>query len=543
MVVVCCGAQMSKTELVFNLLGWTLHERPRPCLYIGPTENAIRTMAKDRFLDMVSTTPALLECADPRAYRQSTTERWYHGARVGFGWAGSGSQLRAHPAAIALCDEVDAFDDIPGEGDPIALVRARVSNYHNNKIGLFSTPTLEETSRIWSWYRQGTQERWCLECAGCGAWWAPTIEQLKWDKGAQGLDLQESARLVCAHCAEPYDDHQRRQLPGSFVPHELGEDGAFHPLEDRPRLSIRSFWISGMCSPFRPIGHAAEELSQAFRSGDPARVQGAVNTIGGEPYGLEGDSPGTTAVREKMSHYTRPAGLQMVTIGADVQADSIYYVVRGWGFNVESWLLDHGQLWGPTAYDEIWLAMANLVGGIYCELPVRLALIDSGYQTAQVYAFCRRMLRASPAKGHAKQVKPHYDSLVDEHSTGKVVRSGVRLWHVDTDHYKTALYARIRWPAGQPGDWHIPDTIDDDYCEQVVNEQRCVVKDKVVWKRTGNQANHYLDAEVLALCAAHICNVGKLPDPNRLKPVSPASSPNNPRGFQRHDRGSFERRL
>ena len=530
-VVFVCGTQMGKTELVFNLLGHTLAERPKPCLYIGPTEDSVRTQAKDRFLDMVETTPELANAADPRDFRNSTVEKWYNGARVGFAWAGSGSQLRAHPAALALGDEIDAFAPIPGEGDPVQLMRARVSNYHGSTVGLFSTPLLEETSRIWQWYLDGTKERWCLQCSTCNKWFAPMLDLLTWAKGSEGHALQESARILCKHCAEPFDDRQRRTLAGKYIPHKINAEGEWEALDEIPRLTIRSFWASGLVSTFRTIGRAAEEVARAFRSGDPEKVQAAVNTVGGEPYGMVGDAPSRALVKEKISAYENPAGVRFVTTGVDVQKESIYYAIRGWGYNAESWLLDYGQLFGNTEYDEIWIALASVLGKEYCGQHPRLSLVDSGYRTAEVYAFCRRTQNVEAARGHDTQAKPHYDTSVDESPSGRPIRHSLKLWHIHTDYYKQWVYARIRWPHGQPGDWHIPTTVSDDYCDQVVNEVRTVLKGKPVWKRTGNRQNHFLDCEVLCSVAANILNVLALPlNPARKnetavtqnRPVNPA---------------------
>ena len=519
-VVFVCGTQMGKTELVFNLLGHTLSDRPKPCLYVGPTEDATRTQAKDRFLDMVETTPELATAADPRDFRNSTVEKWYNGARCGFAWAGSGSQLRAHPAAMALLDEIDAFAPIPGEGDPVQLARARVSNYFGSTVGLFSTPLLEETSRIWRWFMDGTKERWSLECRTCGQWFVPMLDLLKWKQDSEGKELQQSARLLCAHCSQEYDDTQRRELAGKYVPYILTDDG-WQALEERPDLTVRSFWASGLVSPFRTIGRAAEEVARAFRSGDPDMVQSAVNTVGGEPYGLVGDSPGRAAVKEKRIVYPDafPSSARLVTAGCDVQQESIYYVVRRWGVNAESWLLDHGQVFGRTDFDDVWIALASV---LEAHAP-RLTLIDSGYRAHQVYAFCKRTPNCLPSKGQMMMEKPVRDSLLEENVNGKLIKYGIRLWHIATDYTKQWIYGRIRWPHGQPGDWHIPHTASDDYCDQVVNEIRSVIKGKPVWSRTGNRQNHYLDCEVGATAAAFVHNVFALKEPRTETAVSEPS--------------------
>lgn len=533
------GTQMGKTELIWNTLGAILADRPRPCLYVGPTEDLIRSAAKDRWQEMVRSTPVLRAGLDPRAGRTTDTETWINGARCGFAWAGSGAQLRMHPCAWAALDEIDEYTPIPGQGDQITLTEARVSNYHGS-LGLFSTPLLEETSKILRWFHRGTMERWSLLCGDCSRWFTPMIDLLRWPKGARGREFRQ-ARLHCRYCDAPYDDRQRRELPARYIAHER-IDGEYRPLEERPELSVRSFWVSGLCSAFRPLWISAEQLATAFRSGDPAEVQAKTNTVGGEPYGLSGDSPGIAAVKDKIGAYTRPAGVRLVTVGVDVQEQSLYYVIRGWGYAGESWLADYGQLWGPTDQDEVWLDLETIITREHFGRLAKLALVDSGYRPEAVHRFCKRVRICSPSKGHDTLAKPFYDALIEESAHGRVKKTGLRLWHINTDWAKSWVYARIRWPAGKPGDWHIPEGVTDDYCAQVTNEIRCVVGTKIVWRRTGNRENHFLDCEAGAAVAAHINNVIALPKPRAEDetpppPRTPPSSPGYP-GFAE----SFKRR-
>src|SRR3954449_7150180 len=71
----------------------------------------------------------------------------------------------------------------------------------------------------------------------------------------------------------------------------------------------------------------------------------------------------------------------LITAGVDVQKNRLEYVVRGWGARATSWLLEHGQLWGPTSEIEVWHALSDLLensryGGEKDGLPIRLALLQ-----------------------------------------------------------------------------------------------------------------------------------------------------------------------
>lgn len=54
------------------------------------------------------------------------------------------------------------------EGDPFELLKARQITYFNSKTIEVSTPTIKGSSAIEFGFLQGTQERWCSKCPGCG---------------------------------------------------------------------------------------------------------------------------------------------------------------------------------------------------------------------------------------------------------------------------------------------------------------------------------------------------------------------------------------
>ena len=76
-------------------------------------------------------------------------------------WAGSATSLSSWPCGLALVDERDRMDaDVQGEGDPVTLVRARGKNYPRFKLGICSTPTIEDASPIQAHFDDGTMEFW-----------------------------------------------------------------------------------------------------------------------------------------------------------------------------------------------------------------------------------------------------------------------------------------------------------------------------------------------------------------------------------------------
>ena len=556
LVVIVCGAQMGKTEAMMCVAGHRLDDGPYvPVLWIAPTQKSVKSLADDRFMKMLRSTPDLWAKLE-KGRRNRVVEKFVGGIRIGFGWAGSATELASHPAGLVLVDERDRMlSDVEGEGDPLTLARARTKNYAIRKIGVSSTPTLEGASPIWSLFLEGTREKWAWLCPHCEAFFVPQLELLKWPQGATPAEGRLKAFVVCPLCGGEIRDHHKTKMNanGRYLYHVEDKDGHESVVEERPPGSTASFWISGLASPWQTFGEIAEMLIAAYRSREPERIQGVVNTYGGEVWRMRGDAPEHTRVLDTRRHWRPgevPPWVQMVTMGVDVQRDCLYYTIRGWGFNAQSHGIEHGILWGNTEYDEVWLSLANLMGRPVGDRAIERVFIDSGYRPGSVwrrpenviYQFCRRHRGlAYPTKGHAELDKPLKAAAIDLSMEGRTIRSAVKLWHINTDHMKTWLYSRIEWPADDPGGWYTHTAITEDYARQVTNEEVIVkASGRRVWVEKG--PNHYLDCEVLAYASAVSLNVYTLPDKSREEVVSPPQSahvpqPVSPAGsrFQRRD--------
>ena len=136
--------------------------------------------------------------------------------------------------------------------------------------------------------------------------------------------------------------------------------------------------------------------------------------------------------------------------------------------------------------------------------------VDTGYQTERGYQFCRHHRGVAIAtKGHDTLDKPFYKSLIEVNVRGQLLKSGLSLWHFNTDQAKSFIHARIEWPLDQPGGWWLPEDVSEDYCQQLVSEARTVnAQGKAVWVRL-KKDNHYLDAEALAYVAVRILSSGR----------------------------------
>lgn len=521
MVVAVMGAQMGKTESLLNIIGHRLDDDPAPALWIAPTQKAAESLSSDRLMKMVRSTPALL--AKLHQGRQNKIgEKFFSGVRLGFAWAGSTTELASHPCALVVVDEVDRMEPT-AEGDPISLAMARTATFPDGKVICVSTPTLEGASPIWARFLEGAQHRWHWPCLACGGYFCPSFELLRWPEKATPAQARRNAVIVCRHCGSEIPDSHRHAMNANglyLAPGQSVVDGRI--IGAAPESDTASFWVSGLCSPWRTFGRAAQLWLEAHQAGDLARMQAVKNTQFGELWQVKGEAPAWEKVWDLRGGYesnTVPPGARILTAGVDVQKDRLYVVIRGFGAQGESWLIAHHEIFGLHEGGGAWSQLAALLERPYDDLRVRLALIDSGFAADTVYNFtrCHRQLCA-PCKGHGSLEKPVKPARLDVTRSGKTVPGGLTLWHVDGGYFKAQIHSRIDWPPGEPGGFHLPIDATEDYCRQLVAESRIVKANRVQWIRHG-KANHYLDAEVYAHAAAQVVGAHAQREPAPAAPT------------------------
>lgn len=544
-VVAVMASQMSKSEIVLNVIGHRFTDGPFcPAMYVGPTEKQARSFARDRLAGLLRSTKTLRD-RTAKGQQDRIGEKYIAGMRLGIAWAGSATELASHPVGLAFIDEVDRMAESTGtEGDPVELVRARQATYPERKLGIFSTPTVRGASRIMALWQSGSMLAWCWPCRHCGAWFRPQAKLLSWNREAKGEAIEQSARIACEHCGGSHDDIERREInrAGKYLPMSLDDQGSIAIADcEPPPNRIASFMVSGLASPWQSLGALAMRLSAAYESQEQSTLQAVTNTAFGEPFEVAGDAPTLEAVRFTLSSVERtqpPAWSTLVTLGADVQRDGLWYCIRAFGFDPDlkaerSCSIDHGFIAGDPEFDDIWAALGAVITRPYHDpignraLRLELALIDSGYNPSTdryrrpehvVYEACRRLSwRALPSKGHATLRAPTQLSKAESLPSGRKIH-GLRIWHIDTDYFKSKIHSLIRLAADPGGArWQLHREADDDYLRQLTAEELHVyVSGRRVWKRRGRQPNHLFDCEVLAAAAAYI---------HRTKLINPAPTP------------------
>lgn len=504
-IVVMKSAQVGWTEILGNVVAYHIDRDPSPILMIQPTLEMAEAWSKDRLAPMVRDTPALkgrIKDARSRDSGNTLLHKQFPGGHITMAGANSPASLASRPIRVVLCDEVDRYPASAGtEGDPVSLARKRSTTFWNRKLLAGSTPTVKGASRIEAMFEASDQRYYLVPCPHC-----ETFDRLRWENVKWPEGEPRAAYYACPHCGGVLTDADKaRALPLGRWDATAQSDG------------VAGFHVCELYSPWVTFGQMAAAFVEAKRS--PQTLQTWINTSLGETWVERGDAPSWERVLSQRSDYSSgeiPDGVLALTCGVDVQKNRLVYVVRGFGREMFSALVEAGELYGDTDQPEVWLRLGNLLADTWGdEQRIRVMCVDSGFRADHVYAFARRFPQARATKGHDTLSAPFKASRIDVTVRGQVVKAGLQLWHVDASYFKDWIHGRIDWPVGEPGAWLLPQDVTEDYCRQVVAESRIRLPNgRRVWKQHAPD-NHYLDAEVLATVGAYMLQIHRMAPAHR----------------------------
>ena len=129
-VTVMSSAQIGKSEFLLNVIGYYIHQDPRPMLLIQPTLQMAEAFSKDRVAPMISACAPLSRAVDGAGARKSGNtllHKQFPGGHLTLAGANSPASLASRPVPIILGDERNKWPASAGtEGDPwkLACMRA-----------------------------------------------------------------------------------------------------------------------------------------------------------------------------------------------------------------------------------------------------------------------------------------------------------------------------------------------------------------------------------------------------------------------------------
>jgi phage terminase large subunit GpA-like protein len=495
-VVLMSGAQLGKTSILENFIGYIVDLDPGPVLLVQPREADCEAFSKDRLAPMLRDCATLRsKVADARSRDSNNTilHKKFTGGSITMSAASSPAGLAMRSIRYCLLDEVDRYPASAGtEGDPVNLAITRTANFWNRKIVLCSTPTVKGASRIEAAWLESNQQMYWVPCPHCGARQVLRWPNVEWPEGEP-----DKAQYRCEHCGQMIGEHQKSWM----LKH--GEWRAARPASD-----IAGFWINSLYSPWRNWRAIARKFLTDQKS--PETLREFVNTVLAEPWDDEAQTSVDIAeLMARREHYRAsvPTGAAVLTCGVDVQADRLELELVGWGRGEESWSIEYCVIPGDPTGAVVWAELDEYLQRRWrnengATLPVTACSIDSGYESQAVNDFCRtryhRRIFAVKGQGGPHPVWP-------KKPTAKNIR-GERPWMVGTDSAKATIMGRFRnsQPA-TPGYSHFPADRLQPYFEQLLGEALVTTYRKGhpirEWRPKKGVRHEALDARVYAYAA------------------------------------------
>ena len=518
-VVAMTSAQIGKSEILLNIVGYFVDQDPSPILMVQPTVEMAEAFSKDRVAPMLRDTPALRgKVADPRSRDSgnTTTHKRFAGGHLTLVGSNAPSALASRPCRVILADEVSRFPPSAGsEGDPVSLAIKRSATFWNRVVCLTSTPTYVG-DRIHTAYQQSDQRKFLVPCRHCGH-----EQELAWERVVYDAARPQQAAYGCDGCGAVWSEGDRLHAV------QRGRWAATAPF-----TGVAGFHLSELYSPWRTIGDIAVDFEAA--KGNPEMHRVWWNTSLGLPFEEVGEKADQSSLMARMETYDAevPAGVLALTAGIDVQGDRLELEVVGWGEGEESWSLDYEILPGVPAQPEVWQDLADYLERVYLDAAgarytVQAAGIDTGYLVRKVYEFCAatRGRYVWPLKGRAGawpvvETGTHRAKRI----AAQAAKGRFRPHLVGVDEAKLILYRRIsRVTKPGPGYVHVPAGRPQEWFDQLAAEQ-------LVTRQNGGREwqkirprNEALDCRVYAYAALKLLYPSGIParKPKGAEPEPP----------------------
>lgn len=537
-IVIQCASQVGKTTTLLVLQAYIISEKPSPTMLLYPTVEVAEDYSRTRLDPMIDNHERLSCKRRDDRHLNTVLRKQFIGMDLYIAGSNSAPSLQSKPIANLLMDEVSTMTEVlPGLlVSPVDSAVERTKAFSaTRKIYMVSTPShqygriteeLRDCDRVFQFH---------VPCPHCGEYQTLKFSQVKWpeiprDDPNRLKKIEEATHYECEHCRGRITDRHK----GDMI-----RAGEWRTDSESGRLKKVGFQLSSLYSPWVKFGEMAVKFLKAKEN--VVSLRNFVNAWLGEPFTEQATSMKSEAIFALCDDRPRgqvPSDAVALVGAADVQKNSIFYVIRAFGQDMTSWLVREGQVESFLDLEMIFFGSIFPVVGTQDQSQVRVALIDSGFRTDEVYQWVRTHHgRARAIKGATHAMKaPFSPTRIDFLPNGKPLPGGLTLWMLDTGHWKDALFRRMAMNPGDPGSWRVHSEITRDYAAQMVSEQKTIIRSRKTgrvteeWQQvTQHTPNHYWDCEQYALAGAEMLGVRNI---HRREPAStPRTSDHRPRRY------------
>ncbi|MET3602167.1 phage terminase large subunit family protein [Martelella mangrovi] len=535
------SAQVGGTVLANIFLLGTLDLDPCDFLYVHPTEENASRWSKTKLMPLLRETVSV-RALFPEAGRDGGNSILYK-ERVDGRGAVQAAGANSAAGLSMISPRAQVQDDLAKwvyneAGDPESQADSRSKAFFNRKVFKISTPLIAPGCRITANYLAGTQERYHVPCPHCHE-----LQPLEWENMRDHIDPQhpELAHFVCVHCGCEIHEHHRQWM---VDPENGAEWVAKYPERARYHRSFH-VWV-----PYSPL-ESWEAIARAWlkvQSGgedDKEKGAGAEQVFFNDTLGLAYEADNKAIAWEDLRDRAEETGFRRgvvpgdmlaLTIGIDVQGDRVEWLLRGWGRNKTSAVIDYGVIdsragshlpgyrehSGHISEHQVMEALDRLIAKRWPDENGRLrdvdrVAIDGNAYTEDVWFWARRHPRSKVimVRGDNRDAAPLLSQVreYDKRGRPKKQKWSTRFFNFNASVMKMGLYRDFRKDdPEQPGFISFAIGLGDNFYQQATSEVRIKEKDRNgyprwVWKLPDGQRNEVLDMLNQSRAAAIRLNV------------------------------------
>lgn len=493
-VVLVMGTQTGKTTLMLLGTAAVIEHDPAPLIWAAPTDDLSKKIVLDRLVPLIRSN----ECLNRQLRQDEKIKRgkiplssmtvYYTGAQVP-------ARLASVPAAFVFMDEAAKYEHLrKNEAHPIKLLRERTKSFARKLVVEASTPNTEENF-FWRQYLATDQRKYFVPCPHCGKMQELEFGQktVVWDPDENGnvteASVMETARYVCAHCGEPWTEHQKQ---------DALQRGEWRATAKGAPKNRRGYHLNSLYSAYVSTGEMAAEFYRASHDTIFAAdlLQNFWNSWLALPWRTYAVRTDEDVVHELISPNYRRGEIPVedyhyIIVAYDPGESMTHWVATLIGERGEMWVIDWGTLASfETVPEENRIgALGHLTSLSWGNVRPDVGYIDSGDWTMRVYQECDKGAAGTlvPCKG--TDARTGAWSLVPV----KVVPGLNLVTYVDYTA-KSDLYGDII--AKKTGQLHLPNDADADLLAGLTGQQLERVGAHWRWKSIPN--DHYGDCIKLA---------------------------------------------
>ena len=511
-----------------NILGWCIDHEPGPTLLVLPDQKSAEELFDERLRPLIEHTPAVGRHATGRAWDVKKRAIRFDTMSVYAAWAGSSQSTKSRPIRYAFCDEIDEYPPHSGGGgDPISKVRVRLTTFSRKgraRMLLGGTPTTR-LGNVCKHFELANERRYFwVPCPHCGKYQQLAWSRIKWpskddlgetDRARQAARItgEDLAWYECEHCAGKIIERQHKSamLARWVVAGEdqaVASDGRVVGPSPKSKRKV-AFHYPATYSPWVRWSQLAAEFIAA--QDDPAALMDFVNQRLAEPWEEKRARTQPDIFVAKATGAAEPRTVppwaKVLIATADTQGSGeadgyFWYVVRAWGWDFRSQLVDYGvaktkaELLDRTINKSFPIVDSNgVTSGLGLVTPAGIWIDSGGHRYSEIYQLAQADPRIHPTKGSS-----HTRTWMVSERPQK--SHGIVLWEIETEQAKDLLHRLVNDP--DPLRFMVHRAIAEDYGRQMCAEAKILdpASGRERWVEIIKNLNHIWDCEATGTAVA-----------------------------------------